>query len=58
MTARIAYNMLANGMGGLDWAGLPIVAAVLGVDDLEMFMHRLFVIKTHPRRPAAGVQEG
>lgn len=34
-------------MGGLDWAGLPMVAAILGVDDLELFVHRLVTIKTH-----------
>lgn len=37
--------MLANGMGGLDWAGLPIVAELLGIDDIEALVHRLMTIK-------------
>ena len=39
--------MLANGMGGLDWSGVPLVAELLGVGDLEMFLHRMTVIKLH-----------
>lgn len=42
-----AYNLLANGMGGLDWAGLPIVAAYLGITDIEPLIHALGVIKAH-----------
>jgi hypothetical protein len=41
--------MLANGMGGIDWAGLPMVAALLGVEDVESFARQLMVIK-HFRR--------
>ena len=37
--------MLANGMGGLDWAGLPIVAELLGIKDIEALVHRLMTIK-------------
>lgn len=39
--------MLANGTGGLDWAGLPLVAALLGIDDLAAFVLRLTTIKNH-----------
>lgn len=39
--------MLANGMGGLDWAGLPLACAVHGVSDIEALVQRLIVIKTH-----------
>lgn len=39
--------MLANGMGGIDWAGLPLACAVHGVTDIEALIHRLVVIKTH-----------
>ena len=39
--------MLSNGMGGLDWAGLPVVAAYWGVTDMEGLMHRLYVMKIH-----------
>lgn len=47
IAASRAYALLANGMGGLDWAGLPLVAEMLGVTDIEMFVHRLSVIKLH-----------
>jgi hypothetical protein len=38
---------LTNGMGGIDWSGLPLVVALLGIDDVEAFVDRLLVIKTH-----------
>ena len=40
------WNML-SGNGCIDWAGLPLVVELLGVADLETFIHRLMVIKTH-----------
>lgn len=53
-----AWNYLSNGHGGLDWSGLPIVAAHLGVADLDGLMHRLLVIKTHrPDKPAQPSQD-
>lgn len=55
IAASRAYALLANGMSGLDWTGLPLVAEMLGVTDLEMFLHRLTVIKLH--RPGA-TEEG
>ncbi len=42
-----AWNLLANGMGGFDYAGLPMVAEMLGFDDLDGLLHRLLVIKSH-----------
>lgn len=44
--------MLSNGMGALDWAGLEVVADLLGIPDgeLELMMHRLLVIKMY-RKP-------
>lgn len=45
-----AFNLLSNGMGGLDWAGLPLVAAYLGITRIEPLMHAMGVIKAH--RPA------
>lgn len=39
--------MLANGMGGLDWAGLPLVCTWLGVTDIDGLLHRIAVIKAH-----------
>lgn len=31
--------------GGLDWAGLPFVVELLGIDDVEAFVHQLMTIK-------------
>lgn len=45
MLAIRAWRMLANGMGGLDWAGLPFVVELLGIDDVEAFVHQLMTIK-------------
>lgn len=42
--------MLANGMGGIDWQGLPVACAYRGVRDVEMLIHRLLLIKAY--RPA------
>lgn len=42
--------MLSNGMGAIDWAGLPTVAALLDIQDLDLFVARLMTIKTH-RQP-------
>lgn len=41
------HAMLANGMGGLDWSGLPLACAMYGVRDIEMTIRRLLVIKLH-----------
>jgi hypothetical protein len=46
-------------MGGWDWAGLPLVCELLGVQDPEALIARLQVIKQHkpdqaePGPPAA-----
>lgn len=42
-----AFNALANGQGGLDWAGLPLVCEWLGVEDVEGLLERLAVIRAH-----------
>lgn len=34
-------------MGGIDWAGLPLVCGWLGVQDAEGLMQRLALIKAH-----------
>lgn len=39
--AIAAWNML----GGLDWAGLPHVAEMLGIEDLEMLVTQLVAIR-------------
>lgn len=53
---RVA-RMLANGMGGMDWAGLPLAMAIHGATDVEGLVHRLTVIKTH-RPPEEAKPEG
>lgn len=42
-----AYNMLANGFGGIDWAGLPMVAALLEIEDVDALLQGIRVIKTY-----------
>ena len=46
-----AYKYLATYGGSIDWSGLPLVAELLGVDDIEDLTNRLMIIKLH-RRPA------
>jgi hypothetical protein len=41
------WNLLHNGSNGFDWAGLPFVVQLYGVDDVEALVRRLLVIKTH-----------
>lgn len=36
-----AWNLL----GGIDWAGLPLVAEILGYDDIELLITQLVVIR-------------
>ena len=45
--ALTAFHYLRNGMGGLDWAGLPVVCELLGVQDVDGLMRRLLVIKCY-----------
>ena len=42
-----AYRLLGSRTGGIDWSGLPLVCAWLGVRDVEAFLHRLEVIQAH-----------
>lgn len=50
--AIAAWNLLANGSGGIDWTGLDFVAEFLGVQDIELLVTRLAVIKLHkPPKP-------
>lgn len=34
-------------MGGLDWAALPIVAEMLGIEDVETLIMQLTIIRDH-----------
>jgi len=36
-------------MGGLDWAALPIVAEMLGIEDTETLIVQLVAIRDHQR---------
>ncbi len=54
MIASQAHVLLANGMGGIDWAGLPVVCELLGVGDVEGLLQRLATIKTWRRPDIAG----
>ena len=47
MEAFRVQRMLANGSGGIDWAGLPLACEMYGVRDVETLIQRLVVIKTH-----------
>jgi hypothetical protein len=47
-----AWCFLANGAGGIDWAGLPIVAAHLGITDVDGLMHRLYTLRTYTPQTA------
>jgi len=44
--------MLANGSGGLDWAGLPLACALFGVRDVTGLVERLRVIKAYDAKRA------
>lgn len=46
-----AWNLLADGNGGVHWQGLEIVACWLGIADIDGLLTRLEAIKTH--RPPA-----
>lgn len=45
----LAYDAL-NMMGGnIDWAGLPLVMEILGVDDIEPMIRLLRIVLTNER---------
>lgn len=39
--------MLCTRQGSIDWAGLPLVAALLGVQDIDTLVRNLMTIKFH-----------
>lgn len=38
-------------MGGIDWAALPVIVEILGVNDVESLVRRLIAIRAHCNRP-------
>jgi hypothetical protein len=34
-------------MGGLEWSALPVVAELLGVEDVERWIYQLVTIREH-----------
>lgn len=47
LIAQRVSKLLANGTGGYDWSGLPLLVDWLGVTDVEGLLQRLAVIRTH-----------
>jgi hypothetical protein len=45
--AFLIYRLLANGMGGVNWEGLPLWCGYLGVQDVDGLMQRLVAIRMH-----------
>lgn len=37
-------------MGGIDWAALPIIAAMLGIEDIEGLIASLITIRDFDKR--------
>lgn len=31
--------------GAIDWAGLPVVAEILGIDDIELLVQQMLLIR-------------
>lgn len=46
LAAKVA-RLAANGMGGYDWRGVEILAEAFGIQDVEMLIERLGVIKAY-----------
>jgi hypothetical protein len=53
--AIAVWNLLTNGHGGIDWAGLPYAVALHGVTDLAGLITRLQVIKLHKPPEQRGI---
>lgn len=47
MHALKAWNLLRNTDGTFSWAGLPLVAGLLGIADVDGLVTRLHAIKTY-----------
>lgn len=42
-------SLLKTGSGGIDWAGLPLVAGLMGITDIDGLFERLTIILQHHR---------
>lgn len=42
-----AWRVLSNGMGAIDWAGLPLVVEMLQPPDVEAFVGGLMQVKVN-----------
>lgn len=40
-------------LGGLEWAGLPIVAELLGIEDVETLVRQLIAIREDSNKRAS-----
>ncbi len=47
------FRLLANGSGGINWAGLPYVCTWLGITDVDALFYRLEQIRSYQPRQAA-----
>jgi hypothetical protein len=55
-----AYNLIANGTGGVDWSALDMAVEVFGVPDadFELLVWRIDYIKRYrPEHPGSVAQE-
>lgn len=43
-----AWNLL----GGVEWQGIPVVAEMLGIEDVEKLVHQLIAIRDHQAKQA------
>jgi hypothetical protein len=41
------FRALRDDVGGVNWAALPLFVTLYGVDDVELLIERLVVLKTH-----------
>lgn len=51
--AIAVWNLLENGSGSIDWAGLPYAVALFGIQDIERLLMNLQTIRCHePQKDA------
>lgn len=50
------WNMMNNGMGGIEWEALPVAVELYGIHDVEGLVAGLLVVKGH--KPAVDESGG